>query len=102
VRRLNYSDDALEDIASIVELIATAAASQSAGDRFADRLTRRCEQLASLPGTMGRPRPELRDDLRSIAFGNYVVFFRYLGGTLEIVNVLEGHRDLDAHFHPDA
>jgi plasmid stabilization system protein ParE len=50
---------------------------------------------------MGRPRPELGPDLRSIAFQGYIIFFRYEGEVLEIVNVLEGHRDIDAHFSED-
>jgi toxin ParE1/3/4 len=47
---------------------------------------------------MGRPRPELRPDLRSHPFKSYVIFFRYLEDTLEIVNILEGHRDIDTFF----
>jgi len=50
------------------------------------------------PFTMGRSRPELRPDMRSVAFGNYVIFFRYLRNTLEVVNILEGHRDFGAFF----
>jgi plasmid stabilization system protein ParE len=47
---------------------------------------------------MGRSRPELRPDMRSTAFGNYVIFVRYSKNTLEVVNVLEGHRDFGAFF----
>jgi toxin ParE1/3/4 len=47
---------------------------------------------------MGRPRPELGDGIRSSVLGNYVIFFRYEDAVLEIVNVLEGHRDIDAQF----
>jgi plasmid stabilization system protein ParE len=46
----------------------------------------------------GRPRPELRLDLRSHPHRNYVIFFRYVGDALEIVHVLEGHRDVVAFF----
>jgi plasmid stabilization system protein ParE len=47
---------------------------------------------------MGRARPELRWDLRSHPHKAYVIFFRYVGDVLEVVNVLEGHRDIDAFF----
>ena len=47
---------------------------------------------------MGRPRPELRPELRSVAFKGYVIFFRYVGEVLEVVNILGGHRDIDAYF----
>ena len=29
---------------------------------------------------------------------NYMIFFRYIGDTVEIVNVIEGHRDIKALF----
>ncbi len=51
---------------------------------------------------LGRARPELRPDVRSLPFGNYVIFFRYRDGALEVVNVLEGHRDIDAFFSKSA
>jgi plasmid stabilization system protein ParE len=47
---------------------------------------------------MGRSRPELRPDMRSVAFGNYAIFFRYSRNTLEVVNILEGHWDFGAFF----
>lgn len=59
---------------------------------------RQCAKLAALPGVLGRARPELRPDIRSFAFRGYVIFFRYRGDRLEVVSVLEGHRDIDAHF----
>jgi toxin ParE1/3/4 len=47
---------------------------------------------------MGWARPELRSDIRSVAFKGYVIFFRYVGDRFEVVNILEGHRDILAHF----
>ncbi len=40
-------------------------------------------------------------DIRSFAFKGYVIYFRYVGNTFEVVNVLEGHRDAVAYFHDD-
>ena len=55
--------------------------------------------MARLPGNLGRPRPELRHDLRSAPFNGYVIFFRYLDDdVLEIVHIIEGHRDVAAIF----
>jgi len=34
-----------------------------------------------------------------MAYRTYVIFFQYRDNALEIVNILEGHRDLDAHFN---
>jgi hypothetical protein len=36
--------------------------------------------------------------MRSEPFGNYAIFFRYIGNILEVVNILEGHRDVAAYF----
>ena len=55
-------------------------------------------ELAALPGTMGVARPELLPDLRSVPYGNYVIFFRYTGEAFEVVNILEGHRDIGGYF----
>ncbi|WP_442582233.1 type II toxin-antitoxin system RelE/ParE family toxin [Mesorhizobium sp. ASY16-5R] len=51
-----------------------------------------------MPGRRGRLRPELRPDLRSVAFKGHVIFFRYQDHVLEVVNVLEGHRDIASYF----
>jgi toxin ParE1/3/4 len=50
---------------------------------------------------MGRPRPELRPDVRSFPSGHYIIFFRYLGEILEVIKVLEGHRDVQAFFREE-
>lgn len=93
---LRFTDAALDDIIAIASYVADVSGNVSMGQRFADQLFDKCEQLASLPGTMGRARPELRDEMRSAAYKSYVIFFRYDGDVFEVVNVLEGHRDIDA------
>ncbi|WP_310229893.1 type II toxin-antitoxin system RelE/ParE family toxin [Rhizobium miluonense] len=62
---------------------------------------RKCASLAALLGQMGRLRPELRDDMRSVAFRGYVIFFRYVDDVFKILNVPEGHRDFDTHFNEE-
>jgi plasmid stabilization system protein ParE len=52
---------------------------------------------------MGRARPELRADYRSITYGNYVIFLRYSDeegprSHLYIGDIIQGNRDLDAYF----
>jgi toxin ParE1/3/4 len=66
------------------------------------RLREQCRKLAHLPGTLGRARPELRADIRSFPIRGYVVFFRYTNDTVEIINILEGHRDIETYFDEDA
>ena len=96
--QLRYSDDAIDDIRGIARYISERSQDAEVGNGFAERIHRRCEHLAGLSAMLGRARPELRPDIRSVVHGNYMVFIRYLGQTLEIVNVLEGSRDLDAFF----
>jgi plasmid stabilization system protein ParE len=52
--------------------------------------------LAALPGTLGTPRPEIRPELRSFSFKGYVILFRYHGDAFEVVDIIEGHRDIEA------
>ena len=47
---------------------------------------------------LGRSRPELRPGLRTFSFQGYLIVLRYVDGILEIVNVIEGHRDIEALF----
>jgi toxin ParE1/3/4 len=101
VRRLIYLDSALADLTEIFAYIARESGSRAIGRRFVDRLREQCMKLASLPGTLGRARPELRPDVRSFAFQNYIIFFRYTGDRFEVVNVLEGHRDIITYFRDD-
>lgn len=101
MRRVRLLDGARDDIAAIYAQIEQASGSSLVAERFARRLNDQCRRLASLPGMLGRPRPELRPDMRSYAFGNYVIFFRHAGDLLEVVNILEGHRDIEAFFGED-
>ncbi|MDP3897873.1 MAG: type II toxin-antitoxin system RelE/ParE family toxin [Mesorhizobium sp.] len=99
--KLRYSSEALDNIADIAVHIARASGSVVLAERVSGDIRKRCRRLASLPGTLGRARNELREELRSIAFNNFVIFFRYDNGALEIVAVLEGHRDILAYFDDD-
>jgi toxin ParE1/3/4 len=73
-----------------------------AAERFVRQLNDQCRRLAPLPGTLGRARLELCHDVRSAPFKGYVIFFRYLDDDiLEIVHVIEGHRDIAAIFADD-
>ncbi|MCO5160356.1 MAG: type II toxin-antitoxin system RelE/ParE family toxin [Mesorhizobium sp.] len=78
--------------------IATESGSADVARKAVDRIRERCRKMAALPGTLGRSRPELGDGIRSFVSGSYVVLFRYGGGTLEIVNIVEGHRDIESSF----
>lgn len=96
--RLKYLDSAKQDFIDILRYITRESGSLVVGQRFVSALRQKCRHIASLPGTMGRERPELRPDIRSFAFRGYVLFFRYVDDSFEVVNVIEGHRDIESHF----
>lgn len=96
--RLVYLDSAKQDLVDTLHYIARESGSLATGQQFVSVLRHKCRHLAGLPGHMGRPRSELRPDIRSFAFRGYVLFFRYVGETFEVVNILEAHRDIDGGF----
>jgi toxin ParE1/3/4 len=86
------------DLITILEYITRESASLVVGRRFVGALRQRCRELAMLPGTLGRARPELRPDIRSFPFRGYVILFRYVDDLFEVVNIIENHRDFAALF----
>ncbi len=68
--------------------------------RFTGKLRERCRKLAALQSKMERERPELGKTIRSFPYGNDVIFFMYHGNRLDVVTTIEGHRDIEALFHP--
>ena len=101
MRRLTYLASARRDFSDILEYITKESGSLAIGRRFVEVLRAQCKRQAVLPGTFGRARPELHPDIRSFPFKGYVIFFRYGPGTFEVVNILEGHRDVIGFFRDD-
>lgn len=66
-------------------------------DRFLDKIEERCQALAQFP-RMGISQEELMPALRSIPFGNYLIFYLPIEDGIEVVRVLPGMRDIDAIF----
>lgn len=98
MRQLRYSDSARDDLLAITRYIRLGSGSSAITRSFIASLRDQCEKIATLRGTIGRARPELRADLRSFAFKGYVLLFRYIDETVEIVNIIERHRDILAQF----
>jgi toxin ParE1/3/4 len=98
--RLVLLDQAKEDLANIAAYIADEKQKPSRWTEFAQRLLDKCKELASIKGTIGVERPELRENLRSCPFGSYIIFFMYSDNHFEVVTIIEGHRDIEAIFNP--
>jgi toxin ParE1/3/4 len=100
-RRLRYNDTARDDLLAITRYIRKSSGSREIANSFATALRNQCSKIAGLPGTLGRSSAELQPNLRSFAFGNYLILFRYTDGEVQIVNVIERHRDIAAEFETD-
>jgi toxin ParE1/3/4 len=90
---------AMADLVNVLESVTRGSGSLDIGLQFVGALRRPCRRLAALPGFHGLARDDLRRDIRSIAFDDiafngYVVFFRYTGDALEVVNIIEHDRDV--------
>ena len=89
--RIIRSPLARADVDEIAEYIAER--NLEAALRWLDELDRQFKLLADFPGA-GVARDEVVPGLRSLPFGNYLIFYRAGGGGVEIVRVLHGARDL--------
>ena len=99
--RIRYTATARSDLGEIYRYIRKRSGSGETARRFVHELRSKCEQLAAAPIQMGRVRADLRPDLRSHPHKAYVIFFRYEGGVVEIVRVIESHRDIPPLFGSD-
>jgi toxin ParE1/3/4 len=73
---------------------------QARADAFLDNILMQCRQRAQFPG-MGCARDNLAPNLRSFPVKKFVIFFRPVDDTVEIVRILYGGRDIEAIFQDD-
>ena len=69
----------------------------TAADRWLDIIDEKCQSLARMP-ELGRKRPDLAPELRSLPVGNYVIFYRPIPDGIQVIRVLHGTRDIPALF----
>ena len=86
---------ALADLAEIWAYIAEGSPDQA--DAFIDLVDSKFQALSRRPG-IGRLRPELAPDIRSLVVGRYLVFYLPLSRGIEVVRVLHGSRDVESIF----
>jgi toxin ParE1/3/4 len=95
VSRIRFTEAATQDLEEIYDYIALD--NIEAAERLQARLQKRWRGAAENPGT-GRRRPELRQDLRSVTEGNYLIFYRQIEDGIEIVRISHGARDIETLF----
>ena len=96
--QLRYLAQAKDDLIAIKRYIARESGSSKTALQFTNKLREQCRKLAQLQGQIGQTRPELREELRSFPYGTYVIFFMYNGNYLDIISIIEGHRDIGSLF----
>jgi toxin ParE1/3/4 len=89
-RRVRTTAHAETDVRSIAQWISRD--NPHAAAKWVDDLAQEFSKIAQTPG-IGTNRQDLRPKLRSIAFGNYVVFFKAMNKSVIIVRVIHGARD---------
>ncbi len=90
-----YSADANADIGEIALYIFHL--NPLAAHHFLNALEETCDLLAGHP-LIGRPRPELGEDVRSFPVGNYLVFYTPATHGIDVARVIYGGRDLPGVF----
>jgi len=73
---------------------------EARADAFLDKVLEQCRQLAQFP-RMGRTRYNLAPNLRSFPVKKFVIFYRPVDDTVEIVRILYGGRDIESIFRND-
>ena len=82
--------EAIGDIENIVLTIA--ADNPTAAQHWYERLYKTFETLGTMP-EMGAPRFDVRPDMRLCSFGSYLILYRAVEDSAEIVRVVHGARE---------
>ena len=89
---------ALADLTEIWAYIAEGSSAQA--DAFVDLLDGKLQTLSRRPG-IGRIRPELMPEIRSLTVGRYVIFYLPVSRGIGVVRVLHGSRDIESIFESE-
>jgi toxin ParE1/3/4 len=65
--------------------------SPSAALRWWEDMLEKCRRVGEMP-QMGIARPDVRPDLRTFVFSNYLIVYRKIEGGAEIIRVIHGAR----------
>ncbi len=89
------SAEAEEDLIDI--WVHIAGDNQDASDRLLDRIDQACDLLAQFPDT-GTSYEQVRAGLRLFPTGKYLILYRRVGSSIEIVRVVHGARQWQSLF----
>lgn len=95
MKTLFISEEALQDMEEIWSYIATD--NVEAADQLTESINAKYLTLLNYP-FLGSSREDLRASLRSLAIGQYVIFYVVREEIIEIVRIFHGARDFGAAF----
>ena len=88
--------EAIRDILEAWSFVATNNG-EAAADAFVAKIRQKTDALATQP-SIGRRRPELGTDVRSLPVDSYLIFYRPIRGGIRVIRLLHGKRDIEAAF----
>ena len=92
MKRIRISESAERDLDEIWYFVATQSSSTVPADRLIDSITETFALLARAPEA-GTRRDEIDPGVRGFPVGNYIVYYRDSGRSVDISRVLHGMRD---------
>jgi len=92
MRKIHKTDTARADLVEIISYISQD--NPPAAYRWLQSLNAELDTLLRFPG-LGRPREELRPNLRSLPFGNYMIYYAPTDDGITLIRVVHGARDID-------
>jgi toxin ParE1/3/4 len=98
-RRFRLSERAADDLTEIYDYIANA--NPDAAQPVIDGIDAKIRSIATL-GLTGSPRDDMRSDLRTTVFRNYLIYFRITPSHLLIVRILHGRQDISSEDFPES
>jgi toxin ParE1/3/4 len=92
LHRVIYAAGARADLEAIAAYVAER--TEDGAERAVALILERVDLLRRLPNA-GRARPDIGDGLRAISVRSFVIVYRVEAGTVHILHVAHGARDLD-------
>ena len=86
-----YSPDSIGDLTEIWDYVAEN--SQFQADRLIERFRLKLEYLAH-HNLLGRARPELAGNCRSVPLGKYCIYYRPIFDGIELLRLIHSSRDI--------
>jgi toxin ParE1/3/4 len=72
----------------------------SAGEKLFQEFNQKCKNLANFP-KMGKSYNHIKPNLRGLTLNSYIIFYRIIDDTIEILRVVNGRQDLEFIFSED-